>query len=133
MSSLLAFRKVTIKAVPTRQQVAQFLNDFKATVTLGFVRWLPRPAERQHVIDFGISQNQALEFIRRLTPANYSKGPDPDDLNPNREVWVFGCDIAGTEVYIKLAMQPDNKKRNVLHGLIWSFHPADHPMNYPLC
>ncbi len=118
--------------VPTRQQVAQWLSEFKAAVTLGYVKWLSRPAERQHLVDLGINQNQALELLRRLTPDNYSKGPEPDDSKPDRDVWVFGCDVAGTEAYIKLALQPDNKRRNVWHALIWSFHPADHPMSYPL-
>ena len=119
--------------MPTRQDVARFLADFKATITLGFVHWLPRPAERQHLVGLGgITQNQALEFIKKLTPDNYCKGPEPDDTKPERSVWIFGCDVYGTEAYIKLALQPDSRKRYVVHGLIWSFHCADYPLKYPL-
>ena len=88
--------------------------------------------DRQHLIDLGITQNQALEYIERLTPDNYSKGPEPDDMKPDRDVWVFGHDVGGVEAYIKLALQPDNRKRHVVHALIWSFHKADHPLKHPL-
>ncbi len=116
----------------TRQQVSQFLSEFKATVTLGLVCWVARLAERQHLIDLEITQNQALELILKLTPDNYSKGPEPNDTKPDRDVWIFGCDAGGTEAYVKLALQPNIQKKHIVHGLIWSFHKADHPLNYPL-
>lgn len=56
--------------MPTRQEVAEFLAAFKAAISLGYIRWLPRPADRQHLIDLGITQNQALEYIQQLTPDN---------------------------------------------------------------
>ncbi|MEN6493142.1 MAG: hypothetical protein ABFD16_02515 [Thermoguttaceae bacterium] len=118
--------------MPTRQEVAEFLAEFKAAVSLGYVHWLPRPADRQHLIDLGITQNQALECIQHLTPDNYCKGPEPDDTKPDRCVWVFGDDIGGVEAYIKLALQPDKRKRHVTHAMIWSFHKADYPLKYPL-
>jgi hypothetical protein len=120
------------RSMPTRQEVARFLADFKAAIALGYVHWLPRPADRQHLINLGITQNQALDCIKKLTPDNYCKGPEPDDTKPDRSVWIFGCDVIGIEAYIKLALQPDNRKRNVVHGLIWSFHRSDRPLKYPL-
>ena len=120
--------------MPTRREVAQFLNEFKAAVTLGpdYVRWLPRSPERQHLIDLGIAENRALELIKGLTPDSYSQGPMPDDKKPDRDVWVFGCKVDDTEAYIKLALQPHSKKKHVVQGWIWSFHAADYPMTYPL-
>jgi hypothetical protein len=118
--------------MPTRQEVAAFLSEFKSAIRLGFVTWLPRPADRQHLADLNITQNQALEVIRGLTPDEYSKGPDPDDTKPERDVWVFGASIDSVEVYIKLALQPDKTRRSVVYGLIWSFHKADRPLPYPL-
>lgn len=118
--------------MPTRQDVAEFLSEFKSAIRLGFVTWLPRPADRQHLVDLNITQNQALEIISGLTPDEYSKGPDPDDTKPDRNVWVFGATVGADEAYIKLTLQPDNKRRTVVHGLIWSFHKADRPLQYPL-
>jgi len=86
----------------TREQVAQFLRD------------------------------QAVESLLRLTPDNYCKGPDPDDFEPQRDVWFFGCDVEDTEAYIKLTLQPDRRRRTVTHAIIWAFHKAAYPMKYPL-
>jgi len=119
--------------MPTRHEVAQFLRDFKASIDFHPVRWATRPEDRQHLIDLGITQNIALELIQGLTPDNYSKGPEPDDTKPEREVWVFGCKVGeGVEAYVKLALQPHNKKKNITYGLIWSFHKPDYAMKYPL-
>jgi hypothetical protein len=118
--------------MPTRQEVAQFLSDFNAATRLGFTYWMIRPDDRQHLIDLNITQNQALEVIKSLTPDDYSKGPEPDDMDPNGQIWVFGADIDGVEAYIKLTLKPDDKRRSVIWGLIWSFHPAEFPLRYPL-
>ena len=118
--------------MPTRQEVAEFLSDFNTARRLGFVGWLTRPADRQHLIDLNITQNQALDVIQELTADNYSKGPEPDDVQPNRSVWMFGADVDGVEAYIKLTLQPDAKRRSVIWGLIWSFHRAEFPLHYPL-
>ncbi len=117
---------------PSRPDVASFLSTAKVAIKLGFDTWLPGAADRQHLIDLNITQNQALEYIQQLTPDNYSNGPLPDDTKPDRHVWVFGAEIGGTEAYIKLALQPDKKRRTVTHVLIWSFHKADRSMSYPL-
>lgn len=65
----------------------------------------------------------------RLTLRN---GPDPDDFKPDRKLWVFGFESRGTEVYIKVALHPDPRRKMVVNALIWSFHIADYPMRYPL-
>ena len=104
--------------MPTPQEVTEFLSDFNAAARLGFVRWLTRPSDRQHLIDLNITQNQALELIKGLAVDNYSKGPEVDDTNANRNVWIFGAEIDGAEAYIKLTLQPDNTRRTVTWGLI---------------
>ena len=118
--------------MPTRQEAAEFLSEFKSAVRLGFVRWLKRNSEKQHLIDLNITEKQALRILNALTPDNYCKGPEPDDLNASRSVWVFGAEVESVEAYIKIATQPDNRRHSVTHALIWSFHPAEHPLRYPL-
>jgi hypothetical protein len=118
--------------MPTRQEVAQFLNDFKAALTLGYDRWLERSATgKAHLSGLDINRDQAVEQLLALTPDNYCKGPEPDDFEPGRDVWVFGCDVHGTEAYIKLTLQPDPRRRTVVHGVIWAFHEAEFPMRFP--
>lgn len=117
----------------SRLQVAQFLRGFKAALTLGHIRWLQRSDEtKAHLSGLDITRNQAEECLLRLTPDNYSKGPEPDDFEVQREVWFFGCDVNGREAYIKLALQPDRRRRTVVHAIIWSFHAAEYPVKYPL-
>ena len=119
--------------MPSRQEVSRFLGELKAAVTLGYVHWLNRAAESKAPLSgLEITRNQALDVLQGLTPDNYSKGPEPDDFNVDRDVWTFGCDVNGTEAYIKLAMQPDPKRRTVVNALIWSYHAAEHPLKYPL-
>ena len=119
--------------MPTRQEVARFLSEFKAALMLGFICWLKRSADgKAHLSGLNINRNQAIEHLHALTPENYSKGPEPDDFEPTRDVWFFGSDVVGTEAYIKLAVQPDPRKRTVIHAVIWAFHAAEHPVHYPL-
>jgi hypothetical protein len=69
------------------------------------------------------------DYLLGLTPDNYSKGPEPD---AQRDVWFFGCDVEGTEAYIKLALERDKRRRTVVHAVVWSFHAAEYPVKYPL-
>jgi len=119
--------------MPTRGDVTQFLGEFSTAINFGYLKWVERPLvdRNQQLLDLGMTENLALKTIQNLGPDNYSGGPTPDDKNPNRSVWIFGESIDGVEAYIKLALQPHEKK-SIVYGMIWSFHIALHPMNYPL-
>jgi hypothetical protein len=58
---------------------------------------------------------------------DYSSGPDPDRDIPG-DIWVFGKEINGHEVYIKLRIFYDGSEKK---GKCISFHEADHPIKYP--
>jgi hypothetical protein len=48
----------------TRQQVAQFLRDFKAALTLGHVRWLRRSDQtKAHLSGLEVTRNQAADYL----------------------------------------------------------------------
>jgi len=66
-----------------------------------------------------------------LQPEDYSSGPHPDDTDSAKEVWVFGYDLDGVEVYIKLRLVQISAIR-MPRGLVWSFHRAEHPMKYAM-
>ncbi len=42
-------------------------------------------------------------------------------------MWVFGKDVKGKEVYIKITLGKPNS-----HTICISFHKAEFPMSYPL-
>jgi len=118
----------------TRQEVARFLAEFKTAIEFGFgPRWRKRGDERKaHMTGLEITQGQAAPYLKALTPDNYVKGPDPDDYEPEQDVWVFGMDVEGTEAYIKVSLHPDPRKRTVVNAIVWSFHAAEFPIKYPL-
>lgn len=116
----------------TRAEVVDFLNLFKSCVTLE--RWHVRDREknRQGLIDLNITPAERRGILLRLVPEDYSDGPKPDDTDDTKEVWEFGRDVGGTEVYIKLRVVQDPRRRNTYNALVWSFHPAEYPLRYPL-
>ena len=76
--------------------------------------------------DLNISRFERLEVVKSIQTEDYSEGPIVDDLNNFKEMWVFGKDVNGCEVYIKVAMgEPNNRT------LCISFHKAEHKMAYP--
>lgn len=65
-------------------------------------------------------------IIRQIVLEDYSEGPIADTLNRIGEMWVFGKDVTGKEVYIKISMGHPNSSTICI-----SFHLAEHPMQYP--
>jgi hypothetical protein len=112
--------------------VANFLIDFKSAMSTGFYQMLPREKNLQGLLDLGLTANLAKEVIAGLTPEDYAGGPKPDDNDANRQVWEFGQDVGGTEAYIKLQLRRDPKRVTAQIGIVYSFHPAEHPIKYPL-
>jgi len=81
-------------------------------------------------MDLGLTINQAKEVIASLTPDNYVAGPKPDDTDARKSVWEFGTRVGNAEVYIKLRLS--EVRKGVCCALVWSFHPAEHSMKFPL-
>jgi len=120
------------RALPTRRAVAEFLNQFRVAIDYGRKALHGREKNTQGLIDLGINERQAWEIVKQLSPDGYCAGPIPDDTDESKDVWIFGREVSGTLAYIKLRLAPVPGKRHVNHALIWAFHPAEHPMSYPL-
>ena len=116
----------------SRREAVEFLSAFKMTIQMGQCLWKGQPKTEQGLIDLSLTRVDALSTINGLTAENYHSGPAPDDTDPSKMVWVFGCQCDCTEVYVKLRLTEDPKGRAVTRGLIWSFHPAERPLTYPL-
>lgn len=65
-------------------------------------------------------------IIENLIVEDYVEGPVIDVLNQQGEMWVFGKDVKGREVYIKITLGYQNGQTICI-----SFHIAEHPMQYP--
>jgi hypothetical protein len=65
-------------------------------------------------------------IIENLKVEDYVEGPIIDTLNHLGEMWVFGKDIKGREVYIKIMISGLSGQTICI-----SFHIAESPMKYP--
>ena len=76
--------------------------------------------------------NPYLSQMRRkratqLSVNDYVEGPVVDKLNQLGEMWVFGKDVKGREVYIKIMLSI-----HCTQTICISFHLAEFPLHYPL-
>jgi hypothetical protein len=116
----------------SRADVLDFLRLFKGCVMLGALHVKNRDKNIQALIDLGITPDERKETLLGLEPGNYVSGPLPDDTDDTKEVWIFGTQMRGTEVYVKLRVVEDPRKQGAAQAMVWSFHPAEHKMKYPL-
>lgn len=112
----------------SQEEARAFLLDFKDTVTAGSgVYLIPRDANRQTLKYLGLTKNNLEEILLGLTILDYCKGPDAD-RDQAGEIWVFGKEIEGENVYIKLKVA-DVKGKKIAKCI--SFHIAKYELNYP--
>ena len=72
------------------------------------------------------NSNYRKIIIENLKAEDYIEGPVIDTLNRLGEMWVFGKDVRGREIYIKIALGMQGGQTICI-----SFHIAEHPLKYP--
>jgi len=111
----------------TKEEVQKFLNQFHVKVNVYDVIVLDgRNKNLQALADLEITSNRRLEVIKSITVEDYSEGPIINDRDNFGDLWVFGKDVNGNEVYIKISLGLPNNKTICI-----SFHRAEHKMSYP--
>lgn len=111
----------------TKDQVERFLEDFSLKIKIFGIRFRDDRSKNQNsLLELGITPTQRLDIIMQLNCYDYSEGPITDELNKQGEMWVFGKDVKGKEVYIKITLGKPNS-----HTICISFHKAEFPMSYP--
>lgn len=79
------------------------------------------------LLDLDYDTEDVVDRLKELTVEEYSETKiDKDDLDPPL-LFVFGKDIKGRLVYVKLKIKGDQKK----HILCVSFHYAKGKMQFP--
>lgn len=112
----------------TKEDVEKFLNNFYLKVKIFGIRFRDdREKNRNAIFDLEISPRLRETVVMSLEWKDYSEGSIIDELNNHGEMWVFGKDVKGTEVYIKITMGAPNTNTVCI-----SFHKAEYPMSYPL-
>ena len=109
------------------EEVKAFLEQFniKAQV-FGIIFRDDRQKNRKALLELDITQMQRELIVKSLLPQDYVEGPVIDVLNKEGEMWVFGKDVKGREVYIKITLGYENGQTICI-----SFHIAEHPLVDP--
>lgn len=82
----------------------------------------------QTLADLEMETSEVKGIILSLTPSDYISGPIKD-RNMVGDLWEFGKEVKGQEVYIKLKLTGDLRSQNVK---VLSFHFPERPINYKL-
>ena len=112
----------------TETNIREFLKEFKKIVVSGRgLDIINRLETREALADLGLTKNNLKEEILGLSVEDYCEGPEPDRDRPG-DIWIFGKQIFGREIYIKLkiAWVGEGKIAKCL-----SFHPASYPLPFP--
>ena len=106
--------------IKSKQEVEQFLSQFGIKFDIWGIFYLDRDKNEVALKALGITPKARDEIVRQLHPDDYVETLVADFFN---EMWVFGRDMDGTELYIKIALGQPNHQTICI-----SFHLAEHPI-----
>ena len=113
----------------TYKEVKDFLDQMKARLTLlgGQVLYDTREKNEQFMAAMEWTKaDKKREWLLKLEPEDYYKGPTPNEMPSMNPVWQFGKRIEGRLCYIKIYLVPINNVYCI------SFHLAEFDMYLPL-
>lgn len=110
----------------TKLDVEKFLRQlFQKIKTFGLIFRDDRGKNMNTLLELEITPKYRDEVIMKLQADDYIDGPIDDTLHRLGEMWVFGKDVKGRDVYIKVSKgKPDNR------AICISFHIAEHELKY---
>lgn len=110
----------------SKQEVETYLTELKVKVEIfGILYRDDRGKNQQTLHDLEISPARRKEIITGLKVVDYSEGPLEEKMHGILPMWIFGKEVKGREIYIKISMGLENNK-----AVCISFHIAEYPMNY---
>jgi hypothetical protein len=113
--------------IATIQEVERFLNSFHQKVEIFDILFFDERDKNSDTLHkLQITALDRKDIVKTITPEDYSEGPITNILNRFGDLWVFGKDVKGQEVYIKICYGQPNRST-----ICVSFHIAEYPMNYP--
>ena len=110
------------------EEVHAFLAQFSIKAQVFGIRFRDdRLKNREAMLQLELTPIQREVIVKSLKAEDYVEGPVIDALNKEGEIWVFGKDVKGREVYIKITLGYENGQTICI-----SFHLAEHPLEHPL-
>ena len=111
----------------TKECVESFLKQFHQKLKIFNIIYRDaRGKNIQTLADLEITSKYRETIIKEITVEDYSQGPIVDALNHMGDMWDFGKDVKGQEVYIKISLGQENS-----HTICMSFHITEYKMKYP--
>lgn len=110
----------------TKEEIECFLSRFNQKVKIfGLVFRDDRGKNMQTLLELEITPKYREDIIMHLETDDYVEGPIEETLYKMGEMWVFGKDVKGKDVYIKISMGVSNSS-----AICISFHIAEHKIQY---
>jgi ribosomal protein S9 len=111
----------------TKKEVESFMNELHTKMKIfGILFRDDRGKNRATLQELEIVPSYRTVVIENLCVEDYVQGPVVDELNRLGEMWVFGKDVKGREIYIKVMISGVTSQTICI-----SFHIAEHPLIYP--
>lgn len=113
---------------PVEQHIEAFLKDFKQKKKVYQILFRDdRGKNQKTLLDLEITSRKREEIIDSIEVKDYVEGPKKESLYNGADMWVFGKQVKGRDVYIKITMgQPGTSV------ICISFHIAERKLTYPL-
>ncbi len=117
-----------------RDEVRDFLQLVKETIANPVAErgWVlvPRPENNECIVQLGFKYADIEETLLSLSVEDYCEGPCRDRGQPG-ELWVFGKEIEGKTIYIKLKLASFGTVGSLRIVRLVSFHLAEYALEYP--
>jgi hypothetical protein len=111
----------------TNKEVESFLNELHTKMKIFGILFRDDRGKNQATLqELEIVPSYRTVVIENLRVEDYVQGPVVDELNRLGEMWVFGKDVKGREIYIKVMISGGTSQTICI-----SFHIAEHPLIYP--
>lgn len=111
----------------TKEDVQKFLAQFHEKMKVFGILYRDDRGKNQSAIEeLELVPSFRNVVIENLVAEDYVHGPVVDELNKLGEMWVFGKDVKGREVYIKIMLGGVG-----CQTICISFHLAEYPLVYP--
>ncbi len=112
----------------TQREVEAFLEDFHTKMKIWNVLFRDdRGKNAQALTDIELRPVERTKVLENLKPLDYCEGPTKEILYGGSDMWVFGKEVKGHQVYIKITMGFPGTS-----VICISFHIAEHILIYPL-
>lgn len=109
--------------INSKEQAQAFLNSFLPKFDIWGIFFIDREKNDKALSALGITAAQRSDIVRKIEVGDYIE-TIVDEMSFG-DMWVFGKDYSGEELYIKIAMGRPNSSTICI-----SFHKSEFPNKY---